>query len=250
MNSPRLATINKTERLNGQIQSKISSEMLIQLNSVYKVYHTSAGKFTALNGVNLQIETGEFAAIIGKSGSGKTTLINMLTGIDRPTTGEVIVSGTSIHNLDENEVAIWRGANMGIVFQFFQLLPTLTVLENIRLPMDFCSRYNPAERIERAMHLLELVGISEYAHQFPGNLSGGQQQSAAIARALANNPKIIVTDEPTGNLDSLASEHVFGLLNALVEDGKTVLMVTHDEELARRANRVIMIKDGQIIRKS
>jgi putative ABC transport system ATP-binding protein len=246
MNSSIFPITEKQISLKERFEFQNTSKVLIRLNDVYKVYQSSAGKFTALNGINLEIESGEFAAIIGKSGSGKTTLINMLTGIDRPTAGEVIVADTSIHNLDENEVAIWRGANMGIVFQFFQLLPTLNVIENIRLPMDFCNLYDSNERTERAMHLLEVVGIGELAHQFPSHLSGGQQQRAAIARALANDPKIVVTDEPTGNLDSFASEQIFSLLTSLVENGKTVIMVTHDEDLARRANRVIYIKDGEI----
>ncbi len=220
---------------------------LIELNRVVKTYESSAGAFTALKGIDLRIYGGEFVAIVGKSGSGKTTLINVLTGIDRPTSGEVYVAGTPVHQLDEGGLATWRGANMGIVFQFFQLLPTLTVLENVRLPMDFGGVYTPAERNRRAMQLLELVGIAEHADKLPSHLSGGQQQSAAIARALANDPKIIVTDEPTGNLDSHTADQVFELLHQLAADGKTVLMVTHDDELAQRASRVITIKDGEIV---
>lgn len=220
---------------------------LIELKKVYKTYASSAGKFTALKGVDLTIGGGEFVAIVGKSGSGKTTLINVLTGIDRPTSGEVFVSGTPVHQLDEGQLATWRGANLGIVFQFFQLLPTLTILENVRLPMDFCNMFNINERIQRANYLLELVGVQDFAHQLPSQLSGGQQQGAAIARALANDPKILVTDEPTGNLDSRTSEMIFDLLTRLAEDGKTVLMVTHDDELARRAKRVVTIKDGEIV---
>jgi putative ABC transport system ATP-binding protein len=159
----------------------------------------------------------------------------------------VIVAGTPLHKLDENQLAAWRGANVGIVFQFFQLLPTLTVLENIRIPMDFCGIISPVERTERSMELLRLVGIEDLANQLPSQLSGGQQQSAAIARALANDPKLIMTDEPTGNLDSHSSEHVFNLLQHLAENGKTVIMVTHDDELARRAGRVVAMKDGEII---
>jgi putative ABC transport system ATP-binding protein len=223
------------------------SEPLIELKEIVKVYDSSAGEFTALKGIDLSIHSGEFAAIVGKSGSGKTTLINILTGIDRPTSGEVLIAGTAVHRLDEGQLAAWRGANLGIVFQFFQLLPTLTILENVRLPMDFCNRYTPGERSERAAHLLELIDIQDCAHQLPSQLSGGQQQSAAIARALANDPPIIVTDEPTGNLDSKTSEQVFSLLTRLAEDGKTVLMVTHDDDLALRARRVITIKDGEII---
>jgi putative ABC transport system ATP-binding protein len=220
---------------------------LIELRQVYKIYESSAGKFTALKGVDLTIEHGEFVAIVGKSGSGKTTLINVLAGIDRPTSGEVIVAGEPVHRLDEGELAAWRGASLGIVFQFFQLLPTLTVLENVRLPMDFCNLFAPLEREQRARALLELVGLAEYADYLPSRLSGGQQQSAAIARALANDPKIILTDEPTGNLDSRTAEQVFGLLRSLAENGKTVIMVTHDDDLAERAKRVIALKDGEIV---
>ena len=221
-------------------------DALIHLTDVHKIYQTHAGKFSALNGINLTIHGGEFAAIVGKSGSGKTTLINLLTGIDRPTSGEVIVAGTPVHQLDENQLASWRGTNLGIVFQFFQLLPTLTVLENVRLPMDFCNFYKQDERIERALDLLKLVDIESFAHKLPSQLSGGQQQCAAIARALANDPKIVVTDEPTGNLDTCASEQIFDLLTQLATEGKTVIMVTHDDELAQRASRIITIKDGEI----
>lgn len=222
-------------------------QTLIELRQVVKTYTSSAGSFTALKGIDLRINSGEFVAIVGKSGSGKTTLINVLTGIDRPTAGEVCIAGTQVHRLDEGQLAAWRGANLGIVFQFFQLLPTLTVLENVRLPMDFVNRYTPAEREERALCLLDLVGIAEHAYQLPSHLSGGQQQSAAIARALANDPKILVTDEPTGNLDSRTAEQVFDLLRRLSADGKTVLMVTHDDDLAKRAERVVTIKDGEIV---
>jgi putative ABC transport system ATP-binding protein len=220
---------------------------LIELKQVTKIYHTSAGDFHALKDIDITINSGEFVAIVGKSGSGKTTLINVLTGIDRPTSGEVNIAGTPVHHLDEGKLAIWRGANLGIVFQFFQLLPMLTVLENVRLPMDFCNQFSPTERNGRAQALLELVNIAEFAHQLPSQLSGGQQQSAAIARALANDPKILVTDEPTGNLDTHTAEQVFDLLIRLAAAGKTVLMVTHDDDLASRAGRVITLKDGEII---
>jgi ABC-type lipoprotein export system ATPase subunit len=222
-------------------------QALIDLRQVVKTYTSSAGSFTALKGIDLQIDSGEFVAIVGKSGSGKTTLINVLTGIDRPTNGEVFIANTPVHQLDEGQLAAWRGANMGIVFQFFQLLPTLTMLENVRLPMDFGNRFSPSEREERALCLLDLVGIADHAHKLPSHLSGGQQQSAAIARALANDPKILVTDEPTGNLDSKTAEQVFSLLSNLAADGKTILMVTHDDDLAKRASRLVMIKDGEIV---
>ncbi len=220
---------------------------LIELKQVSKTYHTVAGDFSALKDINLTILSGEFVAIVGKSGSGKTTLINVLTGIDRPSSGEVHIAGTPVHRLNEGQLAIWRGANLGIVFQFFQLLPALTVLENVRLPMDFCNQVAPAERNGRALSLLKLVGIEGFAHQLPSQLSGGQQQSAAIARSLANDPQIVVTDEPTGNLDTYTAEKVFALLIQLAANGKTVLMVTHDDDLASRASRVITLKDGEII---
>jgi putative ABC transport system ATP-binding protein len=230
-----------------RLPAGLIEDSIIHFQDVSKVYQTSAGNFSALEGVNLSIQAGEFSAVVGKSGSGKTTLINILTGIDRPTAGEVIVTGTYVNRLDENQLALWRGANMGIVFQFFQLLPTLTIFENVRLPMDFCNKYKPTERIERTMNLLKLVGVDNWAHHLPSQLSGGQQQSAAIARALANDPKILVTDEPTGNLDSKTSEQVFDLLLQLSKDGKTVLMVTHDEDLAHRAERVITLQDGRLV---
>jgi ABC-type lipoprotein export system ATPase subunit len=223
------------------------AQSLIELKDVVKTYTSTAGAFIALKGIDLKIDSGEFVSIVGKSGSGKTTLINVLTGIDRPTSGEVFVAGAAVHKLNEGQLATWRGVNMGIVFQFFQLLPTLTVLENVRLPMDFSNLYTPLERNQRAIHLLELVEMQDYADLLPSQLSGGQQQSAAIARALANDPKIVVTDEPTGNLDSRSAEQVFDLLHRLAAEGKTVLMVTHDSDLAARATRTITIKDGEIV---
>ncbi|MBU2534820.1 MAG: ATP-binding cassette domain-containing protein [Chloroflexi bacterium] len=222
-------------------------EYLIQLQNVVKTYQTEAGDFFALNNIRLEIGNGEFVGVIGKSGSGKSTLINMITGIDRPTKGEVYVTGTPIHTLSEGRVAQWRGRNLGIVFQFFQLLPMLTVLENVMLPMDFCKMYNPRQRRERAFSVLDLVGVAGHANKLPAMLSGGEQQRVAIARALANDPPIIIADEPTGNLDSKTSERVFSLFEALVAGGKTVLMVTHDGDQARRVKRTIVIADGEII---
>ena len=220
---------------------------MIELNRVVKTYQSTAGAFTALHGIDLSIGSGEFVAVVGKSGSGKTTLINMLTGIDRPTSGEVVVAGASLQRLDEGQLAAWRGRNLGIVFQFFQLLPSLTALENVRLPMDFGGVYTPAERNRRALQLLEMVEMDDHADKLPRRLSGGQQQSVAIARALANDPQILVTDEPTGNLDSRAAEQVFTLLNRLAEEQKTVVMVTHDRELAAKAGRIVQIEDGRIV---
>lgn len=224
-----------------------TGDALIDLRNLNKVYHTDAGDFPALKDVNLKIGHGEFVSVIGKSGSGKTTLINMLTGIDRPTSGEIYVAGAPIHELNEGQMAIWRGRNLGVVFQFFQLLPTLSVFQNVMIPMDFCNMYAPEERRERAMHLLELVDIADHAHKPPSRLSGGQQQRAAIARALANDPPIIATDEPTGNLDSKTANQIFDLFQQLVEDGKTILMVTHDDDLAQRATRTVIISDGEIV---
>lgn len=185
--------------------------------------------------------------MVGKSGSGKTTLINMFTGIDRPTSGEIIVNGTLVHKLNEGQMAVWRGRNLGVIFQFFQLLPTLTIIENVILPMDFCGMYSARERTERAMHFLEQVELADQAHKLPAALSGGQQQRAAIARALANDPPIIAADEPTGNLDSKTAESVFMLFERLVDQGKTILMVTHDRDLAKRVTRTVVLADGEIV---
>lgn len=223
------------------------SKPLIEFMDVAKIFKSEAGTFPALRGINLVIRAGEFVSIVGKSGSGKSTLINMLTGIDRPSRGEIYVAGTPVHTLNESETARWRGANLGVVFQFFQLLPTLTLLENIRLPMDFCDAFPRQERNERAMALLDLVDLADEAHKTPARLSGGQQQRAAIARSLANDPPIIATDEPTGNLDSTTANQIIELFEHLVEQGKTVIMVTHDPDLALRADRVISIADGQIV---
>lgn len=223
-------------------------EWLIDLRKVEKVYKTDAGDFPALRGVDLQVGTGEFVAVIGKSGSGKSTLINMITGIDRPTGGEVWIGGTPIHTFNEGQMAQWRGRNMGVVFQFFQLLPTLTVIENVMLPMDFCNVYQPRERKDIAMDLLAQVDIAEHAHKLPTAISGGQQQRAAIARALANDPPIIVADEPTGNLDSRTANNIFDLFDRLVNvHDKTLLMVTHDDDQAQRVNRTIILADGEIV---
>ncbi len=220
---------------------------LIDLHQVVKTFETPAGRFAALKGVDLHISEGEFVSIIGKSGSGKSTLINMITGIDRPTSGEVWVGGAAVQNLTEGQAAIWRGRTIGIVFQFFQLLPTLTAVENVTLPMDFHRTHSLAERHERAMHLLEMVGMAGQADELPSALSGGQQQSVAIARALANDPPLVAADEPTGNLDSKAADAIFHLFERLVDGGKTILVVTHDNDLAKRAGRTILLADGEIV---
>lgn len=219
---------------------------VVSLENVEKIYKTKAGPLKALNGVNLQIDAGEFVAIVGPSGSGKSTLINMITGIDRPTSGEVFVAGQRLTNMNENAVAKWRGRNVGVVFQFFQLLPTITVLENVMLPMHYCGTYS-GQREERARELLEIVDIPDVADKYPSQISGGQQQRAAIARALANDPQVIVGDEPTGNLDTLSAGLVFALFEELVGQGKTIVMVTHDKDLAGQVPRVEEVRDGRLM---
>ena len=219
---------------------------VIQLRRVTKTYQTGVKTFTALDDIDLQICQGEFTAVVGRSGSGKSTLINMITGIDVPTAGEVTVAFTPIHQMNQEQLAIWRGKNVGIVFQFFQLLPTLTVAENIMLPMDFCNTFPARQRRERALHLLERVGIAEQADKLPADLSGGQQQRAAIARALANDPPLVVADEPTGNLDSQTTDAVMQLFAGLAAEGKTVVMVTHERDLAHFFTRFVTLTDGRI----
>ncbi len=219
---------------------------LVSLENVEKVFKTKAGPFTALRGVDLQIQGGEFVAIVGPSGSGKSTLINMITGIDRPTSGEVHVAGERLTGMSENKVAKWRGRNVGVVFQFFQLMPTLTILENVMMPMHYGRTYK-GQRHERAMEMLELVKVPETADNYPSQISGGQQQRAAIARALVNDPKLIVGDEPTGNLDTISAGLVFELFEELVRQGKTIVMVTHDRDLASRIPRVEEVRDGRLV---
>jgi len=220
---------------------------IIDLQDVNKSYKTAVGDYPALKNIDLQINAGEFVSIIGKSGSGKSTLLNMITGIDRPNTGEVYVNDTAVHQLSENKIARWRGKNLGIVFQFFQLLPTISVIENIMLPMDFCRTYPMREREKRALSLLEMVELADHAYKLPTALSGGQQQRVAIARALANDPPVVIADEPTGNLDSKTADSVFELFNNLVSQGKTIIVVTHDSGLAKRTHRTALIADGEIV---
>jgi putative ABC transport system ATP-binding protein len=220
---------------------------LIDLQDVVKDYVTEAGPFRALKDVSLQVDSGEFIAVVGRSGSGKSTLMNMITGIDRPTAGSLVVGGTNLSGLSESRVAEWRGRTVGVIFQFFQLLPTLTVVENVMLPMDFAGLWSPRERQERAMHLLALVGLEDQARKLPASTSGGQQQRAAIARSLANDPPLIVADEPTGNLDEVTAEEVFALFQSLVDGGRTIVMVTHDHELSERTRRTVHMVDGRIL---
>jgi len=219
---------------------------LIRLNGLKKSYFSAAGEFPALRGIDLDIKSGEFISIVGKSGSGKTTLINMVAGIDRPTAGEIRIGNTAVHKLSEGRMSVWRGRNIGIIFQFFQLLPMLSLIENVMLPMDFAGMYKPRQRRERALHLLDLVGIANHAYKLPSAVSGGQQQRTAIARALANDPPLIAADEPTGNLDSRTAESVFALFEKLVSQGKTLIIVTHDTSIASRVHRSIVISDGEI----
>jgi putative ABC transport system ATP-binding protein len=219
---------------------------LIQLRGLKKVYQTAASEFPALNGIDLDIYPGEFLGIIGKSGAGKTTMINMLTGVDRLTSGEVWMEGQPIHLLDENQLASWRGRNVGIIYQSFYLMPNLTLLQNVTLPMDMCGFYRPGESEQQALELLQMVELEEHAHKLPSAISGGQQQRVAIARALANDPQIIVADEPTGRLDSATAESIFQIFSSMVAQGKTILMVTHDQSLARRMTRTLHLVSGSI----
>ncbi len=220
---------------------------LIELDAAVKSYALRGGAaFPALHGITLRIAAGDFVAVLGKSGSGKSTLLNLIAGLDRPTSGGVRVAGTDLAGFSENELARWRGRNLGVVFQFFQLLPTLTIEENILLAMDFVGKIPAGQRRPRARELLELVGLSDQAAKLPSTLSGGQQQRAAIARALANDPPVILADEPTGNLDTETAADVDALFQKLTAQGKTLLIVTHDASLARGAHRVIQLKDGRV----
>jgi putative ABC transport system ATP-binding protein len=219
---------------------------LIELRQVVKKYQSLAGEVTALKGVDLQVKRGEFLVIMGKSGAGKTTLINLLTGLDRSTSGEVWIDGTPVHKLSIEKTAKWRGQTVGVVFQSFELLPTLTVLQNVTLPMDFANRYSLRQQRKRAMYLLNQMEIDDHAHKLPSAVSGGQQQRVAIARAMANDPPILVADEPTGSLDSVTSDAVIDVFDELVTQGKTVILVTHDEDIAKRGTRIVTLADGEI----
>ena len=223
------------------------SEPVIELRCVVKQYQGKAGAVTALKGIDLQVSAGEFVAVLGKSGAGKTTLVNVISGIDRPTSGEIRVAGTPVHELGEDDRAAWRGRSVGVVYQFFQLLPTLSVLHNVMLPMDLAGRLSVGEQKERAMRLLDQVGIAGHAHKLPSALSGGQQQRVAIARALANDPPILLADEPTGSLDSGTANEVLGVFQALAAQGKTLLIVTHDKDIVKRAGRTLRLADGEVV---
>jgi putative ABC transport system ATP-binding protein len=222
------------------------TQKIVEIVDVQKAYEVGGGQVPVLNGLSLAVEPGEFLAITGPSGNGKSTLLNMITGIDRPTSGDVLVNGSLVNSMSENQLATWRGENIGIIFQFFQLLPALSLEQNIQMPMEFAGKYNRKERRERALHLLDLVGLGDQAHKLPGMVSGGQQQRAAIARSLANDPPLLIADEPTGNLDSKTAETIFDLFLKLVDQGKTLLMVTHDVNLVKRIPRIVEIRDGFI----
>jgi putative ABC transport system ATP-binding protein len=224
-----------------------AADSIVQVQDVFKNYRMGDHEVEVLKGVSFEIQRGEFVAIVGPSGNGKSTLLNMITGIDHPTSGAVLVNGRSLNTLSENQLAEWRGENLGIVFQFFQLLPALNLLQNVVLPMDFVGKLGRPTRRERAMHLLELVGLADQAHKLPSQVSGGQQQRAAIARALANDPPLIVADEPTGNLDARTTADVFDVFCHLIDQGKTLVMVTHDKELADQAARRLLIENGRLV---
>ncbi|OFY51013.1 MAG: ABC transporter ATP-binding protein [Bacteroidetes bacterium GWF2_41_31] len=223
------------------------SDTIISLQSITKTFTSKAQSFTALMSVNLDIRSGEFMAIVGKSGSGKSTLLNMITGIDHPSSGTININHTQLSTMNESKLAKWRGENIGIVFQFFQLIPTLTIAENLLLAMEFVGTVPKGERVKRVRELLTQVGIENHANKMPSALSGGEQQRAAIARALANDPKIIVADEPTGNLDSTTSHAIYDLLESLSKSGKTVIVVSHDPNIASRFNRILTMSDGKFL---
>ena len=219
---------------------------LIKLTQVSKTYETPAGSFVGLTGIDITLARGDFVAVVGKSGSGKSTLVNVLTGIDRPTSGTIQVAGEAITDMTESQLAAWRGRTVGIVFQFFQLLPTLTIVENVILPMDFCATYPVRERRPRALELLGQVGIADQADKLPSTLSGGQQQRAAIARALANDPPLLAADEPTGNLDSRTADEILALFSRLASAGTTIVIITHERDVGRMVDRTIVLVDGRI----
>jgi len=226
---------------------RLRSAPLVRLRNVRKVYEAGAVNHTALSGVDLDVRRGEFVAVVGKSGAGKSTLLNMVTGVDELTGGEVMVDGVAVHKLGESERAQWRGRTIGVVYQSFELLPQLSLLDNVLLPMDLCGLYRGRSSIERAQQLLDRVGLLDHIHKPPTRISGGQRQRVAIARAMANEPRIIVADEPTGNLDSVTADDIFALFSDLVREGTAILMVTHDRSLASRATRSLEIRDGVVV---
>jgi putative ABC transport system ATP-binding protein len=234
-------------RPRGDEHPSVPGAPIISLRNIEKVYRTGRVDFPALRGVDLDVDPGELVAIVGPSGSGKSTVLNVISGIDRPTAGDVVVAGRDLRELDEEQLATWRGEQVGIVFQFFQLLPTLTARENVMLPLDFASIGTVRERSDRAKERLARVGLEDRLDHFPAELSGGEQQRVAIARALACDPPILVADEPTGNLDTDTADEMFRVLDAVNGDGTTVVYVTHDRRLADRAHRVVSIRDGRVV---
>lgn len=235
------------ENRNMSAASYPSDSPLIVLDHITKVFKSASGEAVALKDIQVEIYQGEFVSVVGRSGSGKSTLANMITGIDHPTSGTIQVGNTVLNNMQESPMSIWRGKNLGIVFQFFQLLPMLNLVENVMLPMDFSDYLSPDDREERSLMLLDKVGLRDLAYQLPSAISGGEQQSTAVARALANDPPILIADEPTGNLDSKTAEAVMELFEELSTQGKTILMVTHDNSLANRTQRKLVISDGELI---
>ncbi|MBW6472127.1 MAG: ABC transporter ATP-binding protein [Anaerolineaceae bacterium] len=219
----------------------------IKILNLSKIFQAASMQFVALSDISIAFHQHEFTAVVGRSGSGKSTLMNMITGIDKPTSGKVIVNGIEIHTMRETAMSKWRGENLGIVFQFYQLIPVLSLVENVMLPMQIAGKFSQSERLDRAHDLLSQVGLQNYAHKRPYLVSGGQQQSTAIARALANDPPILIADEPTGNLSSGEAEKIFNIFQTLSSSGKTIIMVTHDEDLAKRARRVLKLVDGRIV---
>lgn len=220
---------------------------LIKIDHLVKTYQTGAGPFDALRSINLVVGRGEYVGVIGKSGAGKTTLVNMISGVDSITAGQVFVNGTAVHTLNEDQLTKWRGTTIGVIYQSFNLLPMLSLRDNITLAMDFCGNYKRGESEARAMDLLDLVELKEHAHKPPAYISGGQKQRVAIARALANDPDLVLADEPTGRLDSVTSDTIFKVFDDLVSQGKTILMVSHERSLANRVDRVIELADGKIV---
>ena len=219
---------------------------LLRLDHVVKTYQTGAGTFTALKGITAEVQRGEFISVIGKSGAGKSTLVNMITGVDTLTEGSIWIQDTSVHRLDENKRALWRGKTLGVIYQSFELLPQLSLIDNVLMPIDMCGLYKPQESYKRAVDLLTRVGLKDHMHKIPSRISGGQKQRVAIARALANDPDLIVADEPTGSLDSATAEGIFTLFQALVDQGKTIVMVTHDQRMSQRSTRTLHLVDGRL----
>jgi len=229
------------------LDAQNTAHPLIKIESLVKTYPTGAGPFDALRSIDLTLYPGEYVGVIGKSGAGKTTLINMISGIDQITSGHVFVNGTAVHTLKEDALAQWRGLNLGVIYQSFNLLPMLSLRDNITLAMDFCGQYRPGKSEQKAMQLLEEVELAEHAHKPPAYISGGQKQRVAIARALANDPAVILADEPTGRLDTATAETIYEIFERLIRRGKTILMVSHDRSLSKRVERVVELADGQIV---